>query len=137
MTFEAIHAPERQAENIQLNQANQSSQDNFAQFRYGGRLMPAVATSADAQLPAMQIADSTAPNNPYGSAGQYNQGDINVAKQHFSPDEVSALEKMGPANFNQMMEAVKNAPKPTSDALVKQFKFIVDPHPQPKPGNKA
>ena len=131
MTFEATHAPERQAENVQTQA---SSHDNFAQFRDGGQLMPAVASSADAHLPAMQIADTSAPTNPYGSAGTYNQADITVAKQHFTSDEVSALEKMGPANFNQMMEAVKNAPKATSDALVKQFKFIVDPPKQGGPG---
>jgi hypothetical protein len=104
--------------------------DGLTQYRSGeAQLTPAVYTStAGDHLPLIQVADngSDVPFNPKGYAGTYNPQDIAVANQHFSKQEVRALEEAGPQNFNQMMEAIKNAPAAQSEQLVKTFKTLAD-----------
>jgi len=105
--------------------------DNLQSYRDGSQaaaLMPLTANTADQHLKPMLIADNQAdaPYNPQHIPGTYNPADIAIANQHFNKDQVRALESNGPQNFNQMMEAVKNAPAAQSEALVKQFKFMAD-----------
>ena len=104
--------------------------DNLQNYRDGSQhaaLVPLTANTADKHLQPMLIADSQAdaPYNPQHIPGTYNPADIAIANQHFNKDQVRALESNGPQNFNQMMEAVKNAPTAQSEALVKQFKPLL------------
>jgi|GEM_PF-3252404 len=126
-----------------------SGGDNLQGYRDAGQgvgLVQLKANTADQHLQPMMIVDQQggpeAPYNPQHIPGTYKPEDIAIANQHFNKDQVRALESNGPQNFNQMMEAVKNAPTAQSEALVKQFKFMADQvikfereHPNLKPNH--
>jgi hypothetical protein len=129
MTLDAVaKAPEKLTDTSRSG----DSHDNLASYRTAdASLTNAVyrPNTADVHLPhTVLIADSAsaAPARPVPPQETYHPADIAIANQHFTPAEAKALQVVGPQNFNQMMEAVKNAPAAQSQALVNTFKFVAD-----------
>jgi len=104
--------------------------DNLHQVRSGGAdgqwnnavFHSNTTNTADAYLPqTILVSDSGLP------AG-INPKDDAIARQHFTPAEVNALENIPyqAANFNQTMDAINNAPPAVSENLVKTIKGYAD-----------